>query len=225
MLHRRVFSHMLWEEPRSLSKFEAWLDLLQLAAFAPYKRIIKGQAIEIDEGECIASLRYLGQRWKWGKNKVASFMALLESEKMIGRRTGQGETVIIIRKYKEYNRFPDASRDTNRDTGGTAAGQRRDKVQEEKEEKEGEEEAKREIPREQTTSIESPPPPSFKEVESFAKSQPIPISQACIERFFDEMESTEWTYRGQACVTSRAWHARFRMYATRWAENERRLSV
>jgi hypothetical protein len=69
------------------------------------------------------------------------------------------------------------------------------------------------------------PSPSFAEVQRFANSQPIPIPPACIERFFDEMESTEWTYRGQPCIAPRAWHARFRMYATRWAENERKMTV
>jgi hypothetical protein len=62
-------------------------------------------------------------------------------------------------------------------------------------------------------------PPSFDEVSKFAKSQPFGIQDECIEAFFDEMESLQWTYKGVACVTTNAWHARFRRYATNWSNN------
>lgn len=135
-LYRKAFDHPLWTESRALSKFEAWLDLLQLAAFAPSKKIIRGQIIEIDEGECIASLRYLGQRWQWSKNKVASYIAMLESDGMLGRETRHGETILILCNYKRYAGERDTERDTERDSAGTVPGQCRDKIEEDKEDKE-----------------------------------------------------------------------------------------
>lgn len=122
-LQRRSFSHWLWEEDRSLSKFEAWLDLLQLAAFVPTKRLVKGKFIELGEGEVIASTRYLGERWKWNKNKVSGFMVMLEADQMLLRKTGQGETVLSICNYRKYNTEQDTNRYTNRDRDGTATGQ------------------------------------------------------------------------------------------------------
>lgn len=65
-----------------------------------------------------------------------------------------------------------------------------------------------------------PRPPSWKEVQLFAESCPMPVSPECTAKFFDEMESTQWTYRGVACVATRAWHARFRMFITNWNQNE-----
>ena len=103
-LQRKFYDHWLWDEKRTFSKAEAWLDLLQLAAFAPSKRMIRGQLIRLDEGECVASVRYLGERWQWGKDKVAKFMSLLESDAMIRRMSRQGETILILCKYKEYSR-------------------------------------------------------------------------------------------------------------------------
>lgn len=133
MLARRTFGHFLWTEKRSLSKFEAWLDLLQLAAFAPTKRIIRGNVIELGRGELVGSLRYLGDRWSWNKDKVASFLGLIESDQMIRREARHSETVVTICNYDKYNKHPDAEPDTKPDTGQTVTRQRPDNIEEGKE--------------------------------------------------------------------------------------------
>lgn len=65
-----------------------------------------------------------------------------------------------------------------------------------------------------------PRPPSWKEVQAFAESSPMGVSKECTAKFFDEMESVQWTYKGVACIATRAWHARFRMFITSWNQNE-----
>ena len=65
----------------------------------------------------------------------------------------------------------------------------------------------------------SPAPPKYAEVEAFGKSQPFAISDECIDAFWDEMEALQWTYKGFPCVAKSAWHARFRKWATNWANN------
>jgi len=139
-LARRTFSHYLWEEKRTLSKFEAWIDLLQLAAFLPTRRIIRGQVIEIGRGEVIASLRYLGERWNWKKDKVASFLGLIEQDQMVRRSTRHKETVVTICNYDKYNGTidtePDSKPDSKPDSRPTVARQSPDKVEEGKEGKE-----------------------------------------------------------------------------------------
>ena len=118
-LARRAFDHYLWTENRSLSKFEAWLDLLQLAAHSPTKRIIRGHVIEIGRGEIVASLRYLGERWRWKKDKVASFLGLIESDQMIRRSTRHTETIVTICNYDRYNDSSGTPPDREPDTGQT----------------------------------------------------------------------------------------------------------
>jgi hypothetical protein len=137
MLQRQFFSHWLWEEERSFSKAEAFLDLLQLAAFAPTKRTISGALIELDEGEFVASVRYLCARWTWGKDKVAGFMKVLEKDGTIRRETRQGETIVILCNYKHYNGRQTidqtANQTANQTMEQTESRQRADKVEEGKE--------------------------------------------------------------------------------------------
>jgi hypothetical protein len=126
MLGRGFFSHWLWLESRSFSKADAFLDLLQIAAFTPTSRMIQGKLIRLDEGELVASLRYLAARWTWSKDKVSAFLILLETEDMISRESRQGETVIILCNYKDYNGKRDSNQDSKKTQSKTAARQRQD---------------------------------------------------------------------------------------------------
>lgn len=132
-LQRRFFDHWLWTEERSFSKAEAWIDLLQLAAYAPTKRMSRDKLLPIAEGELIASLRYLSKRWGWGKDKTGDFLKTLESDRMIRRETRQGESFVIILNYKRYAVIIDGPPDTGPDKHQTEARQRPDKVEEGKE--------------------------------------------------------------------------------------------
>jgi hypothetical protein len=69
--------------------------------------------------------------------------------------------------------------------------------------------------------VRHPLPPKFQEIETFARSSNIGIPQECIEAFFDEMESLQWTYKGNPCVVPSAWQGRFRRFSTNWNNNER----
>jgi hypothetical protein len=55
------------------------------------------------------------------------------------------------------------------------------------------------------------------EVSAYAKSQPMGISEDCIDAFFDRMEEIGWVDdRGLPLAD---WRARFRRYATNWINN------
>lgn len=58
---------------------------------------------------------------------------------------------------------------------------------------------------------------THEEVTKYAKSQAFPISDECIDAFFDRMEEIGWTDdRGLPLAN---WQARFRRYATNWTNN------
>jgi len=101
-LKRSFFSHWLWDEERVYNRGEAFLDLLQLAAFAPTKRIVKDQLIQVPIGGVIASERFLAVRWKWSRNKVRHFLHLLKEDKMLDQRKDQGQTVLILCNYERH---------------------------------------------------------------------------------------------------------------------------
>ena len=100
ILHRRFFTHWLWTEEREFSKREAFLDLLQLAAYAHSKRLIKGDVVELRPGQLCGSERYLAGRWKWSTTRVRAFLTLLEADKMVGIETKKrAGSVITLTNY------------------------------------------------------------------------------------------------------------------------------
>jgi hypothetical protein len=101
-LKRSFFSHWLWDEDRVYNRGEAFLDLLQLAAYSDIKRIVNGKLISVPIGGVAASERYLAERWKWSRTKVRTFLQTLESNRMLKPEKDQGETVLILCNYKRH---------------------------------------------------------------------------------------------------------------------------
>jgi hypothetical protein len=148
-LSRRAFLHFLWREPREKTRWEAWIDLIQAAAYAPDKVLVEGRRLGIGRGEVVASLRFLGVRWGWDKNRVARFLKLLRQEGMVETRNETGVNILKLCKYEQYNPGRDAGGTATqtmpgqrRDSGGTPMGQGRDSDgtnRRKKERKEGQE--------------------------------------------------------------------------------------
>ena len=105
MLQRKFFSHDFWGEKRKFSRAEAFVDLIRSANFAP-KRVLVGNAyIELERGQQIASLRFLGQRWGWSTFKVKSFLKLLFEEKMAYTKTKHQQIQLFFRSNTLYRIF------------------------------------------------------------------------------------------------------------------------
>lgn len=102
-LSRRFFKHPIWNEPRQLSRAEAWLDLIYSARFEASKKILNNRVIEVRRGEIIASRRFLEQRWNWGSSKVTNFLKFLKNEGMINQRQSGGQTILTLCNYDSYN--------------------------------------------------------------------------------------------------------------------------
>ena len=117
-LSRRFFSNEMWNEARTFSSCEAWLDLIQSARFeaTPRKESIGGQEISYSRGQYPASIRFLSQRWKWSEKKVRSFLVHLRKKGMITVECNQGMNLITLCKYEEYNPMG-TTKGTSKDTG------------------------------------------------------------------------------------------------------------
>lgn len=134
-INRKLFKHEFWQEQRPYSRFEAWLDLLVTARFdnTQGRMVIGCTTVRWNRGQLVASTRYLGERWRWGKTKVANFLNWLKNEKMIVSSTAEGtlQTIITICNYDTYNAItktdgqPDGQ---HADTTGTTARQDKDKT-------------------------------------------------------------------------------------------------
>ena len=58
---------------------------------------------------------------------------------------------------------------------------------------------------------------TFEQVVSFAKSQPMAITEECCEKFFDRMEADGWVNKHGFPLAD--WRPRFREWATSWSKN------
>ena len=93
----------LWSERRRFSRAEAWIDLLQLAAFRAGPFVTERGTEHLARGEVVASLRYVADRWGWDKNAATRFLEWCEREGQIsGHRQGQCGTVYRIANYDTY---------------------------------------------------------------------------------------------------------------------------
>lgn len=97
-ISRKLFEHQLWNEKRTFSRFEAWLDILQSARFRDAKTLTGSRWVTVKRGQMQGSLRYLSQRWNWSVKKVSTFLKLLEQDKMILKEIAQetGQTIITV---------------------------------------------------------------------------------------------------------------------------------
>ena len=103
-LSRRFFSNEMWNEARTFSSCEAWLDLIQSARFevTPRKESIGGREISYSRGQYPASIRFLSQRWKWSEKKVRSFLVHLRKKGMImGTTKGTSKDTGIEKEINE----------------------------------------------------------------------------------------------------------------------------
>lgn len=101
-IYRTFFFHNFWKEERAFSRAEAFLDLLQLAAHAHTKKLIKGVLIKLEPGQLCGSERYLAGRWGWSTKKVRLYIALLEGESMVVTERKQSGSILTLLNYEKY---------------------------------------------------------------------------------------------------------------------------
>lgn len=124
---RKLYDTDHWLAPTKRdpsNRRDAWNDLCQMATHQPRK--VRDHVL--GRGELIASVRTLGDRWKWSKSRVERFMSDLEARTSIETVCGTPDgTVYRVVNYDDYAVLAtpkrDSERDSKRDTSGTAAGQ------------------------------------------------------------------------------------------------------
>ena len=120
-LWRKIYEPDHWLAPTKRDpscRRDAWMDLCQMAAHRPRTIAVTGSDdVSLFRGELVASLRTLGKRWRWSKDRVKRFMSDLEvrtatatvSETPIG-------TIYRIVNYDTYATAQPSRRDSERDT-------------------------------------------------------------------------------------------------------------
>jgi hypothetical protein len=123
-INRKLFSHFLWTERRVWSRFEAWIDLIQLASYTDdNEKMINGVLVRWGRGEYPVSYSFLSQRWNWSQQRTRGFIKCLEDVYQINRRITSVATIITLCNYEQYNGQQQA--DNSETTSGQQADNKR----------------------------------------------------------------------------------------------------
>jgi len=93
-----------------LTEREAWLWLIEAAAYQPEARTIAGHSLSLSRGETVASAGYLATAWGWERTTAWRFLGRLEKQGMISRRSATAGatalTIVTICNYSAYQLMP-----------------------------------------------------------------------------------------------------------------------
>lgn len=103
-IHRDIANHWIFQDAE---KFKWWIDMLFLASFETNKTVVKNQIIEVKRGQFLGSISFFMSRWKISKERVITFLKMLQAEGMIDKKTDKNLTLITICNYESYQDVPD----------------------------------------------------------------------------------------------------------------------
>lgn len=116
-LHRSLLDSDIWQrDNQPFDMRSAWIDLLLLANHDDQNIIFDYQVVTVERGQFITSVRKLGERWKWGKDRVLKYLRLLEQTGMVTRDSDTRRTLITIVNYAKFQDWQDTVEDTGKDT-------------------------------------------------------------------------------------------------------------
>jgi hypothetical protein len=98
-IYREITQHWIFQDAE---KFKWWIDLLIMASHEDYKTVVRDELLTLKRGQLKVSLSFLSQRWGRSKEKVLTFLRLLESDNMIERTSDRKSTTITICNYDSY---------------------------------------------------------------------------------------------------------------------------
>lgn len=121
-LYRQIQDCFLWLDSEPFCKRAAWIDLLLLANHRDKKISIDGKPVVIKRGQYHTSIYKLASRWKWDRRKVARFLDVLESDKMLTQTRSFNGTTLTIENYSVYQDDGTTDGTTNSTTNSTTDG-------------------------------------------------------------------------------------------------------
>ena len=102
LLYRKIQDCDIWANNTPFDMRSAWIDLLLLANHKDANMIFDYKPLTIKRGQYLTSVRKLGARWSWSKNRTLKYLRMLESLGMIERESTNQRTLITIVNYSNY---------------------------------------------------------------------------------------------------------------------------
>lgn len=119
--------HPLFNTSKPFSKREAWVWIIERAAYAEYDTDVVGTIRTVERGSFYCSVRELAKYWKWAVNSVQRYLEKLQKCQMIVLNCVHGKTVIYVMNYDTYQ-VPDNIKDTGRIRDGYGTDTNRKKI-------------------------------------------------------------------------------------------------
>lgn len=120
-LYRQIQDCDIWDddEQEPFDKRSAWIDLLLLANHKDKQTVFDMKPFVVKRGQRITSIRKLGERWHWSRDRVSRYLKLLESLGMIIKESDSRKTLLTIVNYEVYQDTSDSDEDSYKDTEKT----------------------------------------------------------------------------------------------------------
>ena len=166
------------------SKREAFLDLVQMAAYEDSEIFINGYRYEQSRGDVIVSKSFLSKRWGWSVDKVRRYTTYLERNGWCKCRRddqcNQPITLISIVSYDLYQGGTTTPDTTDEATPSTTSGSTTSTQYKEKEKEET---------NNKTNSSRRFVKPTVEQIATYCKEKGYDVDA---ERFFNYYESKGW---------------------------------
>lgn len=194
-LARKFFHSDLWMQKREFSDAEAWLDMLSRALYEPERKVIcNGQAVSLQRGELVGSIRFLADRWAWSRGRTERFLNALSQAGRVTFRddNGTGMRVARLCNWELYN----PPRDKLGTGTGPPLGHPRDNIEEGKD---GEE-------------VEQRTNPGARDLKTvLAYAAVVGCLPVEAERFWNHFEASGWIDKNGHRI--RDWRAKLRVWS------------
>ena len=105
-IHRDLQKHWLAQD---FEKLGWWVDMLLLASYEDNKVLVKNRIASLKRGQFVGSLSFFSMRWHVSRDRVSTFLKLLEADGMITRQLVGHIQQITICNYESYQDVPDSS--------------------------------------------------------------------------------------------------------------------
>ncbi len=109
-LYRSMVDNEFWQEERTFSRGEAWIDLLLMVNHEERKVLVGNKTVVVKPGERLTSIAQLSERWGWSRCKTKMFLDLLQEENMITYQSTTKYTLVTIVKWDFYQNDTDSHR-------------------------------------------------------------------------------------------------------------------
>ena len=102
LIYRSMLETGLYPKLRKFTDFEAWVDLLLKSNYKDNRITFDMKFIDILRGQLLTSELKLSIHWMWSRDKVRSFLKMLQRDEMIIKESFNKYTIITICNYDNY---------------------------------------------------------------------------------------------------------------------------